>query len=198
LLYVEQNGSRRTSPKKYKQRKNDRKINEKEKEMKNITRFLTIASVALFVPMMVMAQTTSTATSGATAQILAPITVTAGADLDFGDIVPANAGDTVITVLTTGAGSATVANTLIAGTTAAGTAAVGGEANHAFTVVTAADTITNGTDTLNFTTTSNCAAGCVLDGTGAFALLVGGDLTVPDTASAGTYTGTYGITVSYN
>lgn len=141
---------------------------------------------------------TAAADGSATATVVSPITLThdAGASLSFGTIT-AGGGGTVV-VNRNGRGSVTGEVSLVdASTTAADAFTVGGDANRAF-VVTAADgdvTNTDG-DTMSFTT--NVARNGTLDGTGAATFTVGGELTVPDSAPVGTYTGTYEATVTYN
>ena len=71
-----------------------------------------------------------------------------------------------------------------------------GDANRAFTIATTGGSVSNGTDTMNFTT--NAATSGTLNASGAAAFSVGGTLTVVGGASAGAYTGSYNVTVAYN
>lgn len=141
---------------------------------------------------------TATAQGSATAEVVAPITLThvATASLDFGTFTTGTAGGTV-TVDTAGNGVAGGEVTLVgASVEAADEFDVTGDASRTFTIATTAGSVTNGTDTMNFTTSA--AAGGTLDATGAANFFVGGELTVAGGESAGVYTGTYDVTVAYD
>lgn len=141
---------------------------------------------------------TSTAQGAATAEVVAPITLThaTGASLNFGTFTTGDAGGTVA-VDQAGAGSATGEVTLLSGSVEAADAFdVEGDANRTFTITTAAGSVTNGTDTMNFTT--DAATSGALDAAGEASFSVGGTLSVAGGESAGTYTGSYSVTVAYN
>lgn len=135
----------------------------------------------------------ATDTGSATANVVAPITLThdVGAVLDFGTFAPAAGQMVVTTAGAVGAGSLTQL-----GTVAADSFTVGGDANRGFSISATGGTISNGTSTMSFTT--DYAAGGTLDGSGAASFSVGGTLSVAGTETAGTYTGTYNATVEYN
>ncbi|MCA1733497.1 MAG: DUF4402 domain-containing protein [Acidobacteria bacterium] len=147
-------------------------------------------ALTLIIPAVGMAQSSDTAQADALANIIAPITLTAGTPLNFGDIVASTAtGD--VTVTTAGAGSASGGVTLL-GTTAttAATFTVGGTAGRGFTVVVDPSvTMGSMTATLN----ANIASGVV----GTDNVAVGGVLTVGANQAEGLYTGTFDVTVSY-
>jgi len=101
-----------------------------------------------------------------------------------------------VTVDLTGTGVADNDVTLIGGSAeAADLFDVTGDANRSFAISTTAGSVTNGTDTMAFTTSAP-ASGTLASGTATFA--VGGVLTVAGGESAGEYNGTYDVTVSYN
>jgi hypothetical protein len=74
---------------------------------------------------------------------------------------------------------------------------VGGEANRTFAITTTGGSVSNGSVSMSFSTTPSAATG-TLNNSGAAAFSVGGTLTVPGTATAGNYVGTYDATVTYN
>ena len=74
---------------------------------------------------------------------------------------------------------------------------VAGDASRAFAITTTGGNISSGATNLAFTTTASAASGTLTAG-GTASFTVGGTLTVPGTAPAGAYTGTYSATVTYN
>jgi hypothetical protein len=141
---------------------------------------------------------TSTAQGAATAEVVAPITLehVSGAALNFGTFTTGDAGGSVV-VDQAGAGTATGEVTLLGGSVEAADAfTVSGDANRTFTITTAGGSVTNGTDTMNFTTSADASG--TLDAAGEAALSVGGTLTIAGGESAGSYTGSYNVTVAYN
>lgn len=165
-----------------------------------MNKVIILAAVAAFIaaPASAAPGDTSTAQGAATAEVVAPITLVHvnGASLNFGTFTTGDAGGTVVVDLA-GAGTATGEVTLLGGSTEAADAfTVEGDANRAFTIATANGSVTNGTDTMNFTTSAATAG--TLDAAGAAAFAVGGTLSVTGGQSAGTYTGSYNVTVAYN
>jgi X-X-X-Leu-X-X-Gly heptad repeat protein len=76
---------------------------------------------------------------------------------------------------------------------------VTGQAATAFTVTLPADgatTIANGSNTMGVNFTLNTGAGALTSGTEQ--IYVGGTLSVSATQAAGSYTGTFPVTVAYN
>ena len=141
---------------------------------------------------------TATAQGSATAEVVAPITLShvPTAALDFGTFTTGTAGGTV-TVDAAGAGTAGGEVTLI-GTSveAADQFEVTGDADRTFSITTTSGSVSNGTDTMSFTTSA--AASGTLDASGADDFVVGGVLTVAGGESAGVYNGTYDVTVAYD
>jgi len=159
---------------------------------------LAATAAAFSTPAMAAPGDTSTAQGSATAEVVAPITLqhVNGATLNFGTFTTGDAGGTVV-VDQTGVGTATGEVTLLSGSVEAADAfTVAGDPNRAFTITTAGGTVSNGTDTMTFTTSAPNAG--ALDAAGAAAFSVGGTLTVAGGESAGTYTGSYNVTVAYN
>lgn len=141
---------------------------------------------------------TSTATGSASAVVVAPIvlTHTAGASLNFGKFT-AGTGGTVV-VSSAGVASPTADVGMVPGSTSSADAfSVAGDASRSFSITTASGTVTQGASSLTFTTAASAASGTLSTG-GTASFTVGGTLTVPGTAVAGSYTGTYSATVAYN
>lgn len=140
----------------------------------------------------------------AQAVVIAPLSISETQGLNFGSFAPA-AGATTVVVTTAGAVSSAAAD-LIAGSGAqAGGFDVSGEAGYAFTVtMPVSATLTSGANSMTITAwstaTGSTGAGTAgtLDGTGADTVQVGGTLSVGGGQAAGTYTGTYAVTVDYN
>ena len=157
---------------------------------------LAASAAVVSAPAMAAPGDSATAQGAATAEVVAPITLThkTGAALDFGTFTTGTNGGTV-TVDLTGTGVADNDVTLIGGSAeAADLFDVTGDANRSFAISTTAGSVTNGTDTMAFTTSAP-ASGTLASGTATFA--VGGVLTVAGGESAGEYNGTYDVTVSY-
>jgi hypothetical protein len=142
----------------------------------------------------------ATGTGTATAKVLAPIAIVAGANLNFGTIASGAVGTVVLTPA--GARSATGGVGLVtdgANAPASGVFTVTGGAGYGFSItlpVTA--TITSGANTMTvgtFTSTP-VASGTLVAGTAT--VNVGGTLNVGLNQVAGSYTGTYPVTVNYN
>lgn len=160
----------------------------KEDQMKKIA---LAAAIAAVLPTSAFAATDQ---GEATATVVAPITIThdALATLDFGAFAAA-AGQVIVSPA--GVGSTSGITQL--GTVAADNFDVAGDAGRSFSIVTTGGSVSNGTDTMAFSTSVASATGA-LDGTGNATFDVGGTLTVAGTESAGTYTGSYDATVEYN
>jgi hypothetical protein len=172
--------------------------------MKTISRLTltTIAALAL-ASTLSAAQNTATATANAKANIITPITLVqvAGADLNFGDVIPGAAIGTVTvspTSVRTSGGGVALGNA--AGVGAAGFT-VGGanNATYAITLPSTAVTISSGANSMTVTgLTSSPALTGTLSATGSQALTVGGTLNVGINQAVGAYSGTFSVTVAYN
>lgn len=136
---------------------------------------------------------TDTAQGVATAVIVAPIAIVHdGGALDFGTIVPGTTGGTVV-VTTAGVGSVTGDVTFVpTSTNSEDTFTVTGDANRDFNIVAGNEVMAGMSFTTDVATTGS------LDASGLATVSVGGTLTVAANQAAGTYNGTYDVTVSYN
>lgn len=166
--------------------------------MKKIAIVAAASAVMLSVPALAAPGNQSTADGAATAEVVAPLTLThdAGATLNFGTFVPGTTGGTV-TVTRAGNGTAGGDVTLMPGSIeAADSFSVAGDAGRRFSIVTGAGSVTSGSDSMAFTT--DARANHTLDASGAATFTVGGELTVGANQAAGVYTGSYSVTVTYN
>ena len=166
--------------------------------MRNSLRLAIVGAVAA-ASFASSAQAATSATGTATAEVLSTLTVTNTADLRFGQIA-ANTGGTVsvgadLSVSSTG-------GLISTGTRAPATFDVTGSPN-AMVIVSLPTSAVNltrvsGTETMsldNFNTNPNGAF--QLDSTGAGSFAVGGTLTVASGQVAGTYEGTFSVSVEY-
>ncbi|MGD8571885.1 MAG: DUF4402 domain-containing protein [Gammaproteobacteria bacterium] len=139
-------------------------------------------------------------TGNAQAVIVNPITIAESQAMNFGSIGPAAAASTV--VLSTAGAVSSAAADLVPGTgAAAGVFSVSGEAGYTYAItLPVSATLTSGANTMTVDTwtTATGSGTATLDGTGADTVNVGATLNVGAGQAAGTYTGTYTITVDYN
>jgi len=142
---------------------------------------------------------TDTKQGAATATVVAPITLTHddGAVLSFGTFT-VGTGGTVTVAADTGEGTFDGDVGEVTGSsTSADSFTVEGDPDRGFDIVTEDGSVTNGTDTMDFTTEASATTG-TLDQSGNATFTVGGVLTVAGTESAGDYDGEYDATVTYN
>ncbi|QIG54252.1 DUF4402 domain-containing protein [Altererythrobacter sp. BO-6] len=144
---------------------------------------------------------TDDATGTATAVIVAPITITnTGSGLNFGTIAPDDTASGTVTIGYTG--TATPSGVvLVAGATtpSADEFTVSGEDGQAYTIDIDTDvtlTRAGGTETMTATLDAESAGDIIGDGNDVFA--VGGELTVGAGQVAGSYSGTYTVTATYD
>lgn len=169
--------------------------------MKKLLLAATVATLA--VPAAAAPGNTATATDGsATAQIVAPITIThrAGEALNFGIIVPDTTASSTVAISTAGVGSVT-GNAVVVDATGQQADAfdVAGDPNRSFSISTTGGTVSNGAQSMAFTTSYQTTSGSgTLNAGGTASFTVGGVLTVGAAQAAGTYTGSYSATVTYN
>ncbi|MDH5387684.1 MAG: DUF4402 domain-containing protein [Gammaproteobacteria bacterium] len=139
----------------------------------------------------------------AAATIIAPVTLTPGAALNFGDFSPSPLGDTVTLTAAAATVRAITTGTLHAGTVSSGAFTIGGQAGLAVNVAIAdgATDLVNGANTLVFTPTApaDIVSNYVI-GSGTDIIYVGGTLTIPVVASApaGLYSSATAYTVTVN
>lgn len=138
-------------------------------------------------------------TTAGTANVLlrAAITLVESTQLDFGTIEADVAGDT-LTIDTTGNVTATGAS-VSSGTPASGAWTSTGDALAAVTIsFSAGDTLTGPGTAMALDTFTHDAGGTpAFDGTGNLAFNVGANLTIGAAQTAGTYSGSYDVTVDY-
>jgi hypothetical protein len=141
----------------------------------------------------------ATGTANASAVILTPISITKNTDLSFGDVYPDSAASGTVTVDAAGARTTGGAATLGATPGAAAQFTVSGQASAAYTITlpAAAVTLTSGANSMTIDTFATDGTGN-LDGTGNEVINVGATLNVSAGQAAGTYSGTFDVTVNYN
>ncbi len=164
-----------------------------------LTSAIALVSVAVSAsPAFAAPGNTATATGTATAVIVAPITLNhpTTAALGFGRFTTGLGGSVIVS--SAGVGSVTGEVTLVPGSTnSADSFTVAGDASRSFSIATTGGNVTSGATNMPFTTTPS-AATLSLSTAGAATFTVGGTLTVSGTAPAGSYTGSYTATVTYN
>jgi hypothetical protein len=165
--------------------------------MNNIIRMAALAAAATIAATPAFAQVVpSNGPAQARATIVKPLTLSRVAHLDFGSIVVW--GDGTVQMDQAGSLNCTVATLVCA---ASGTPAefrVTGSNNRVVQINASDTTITNGTDTLNFTI--NAPTTVTLPNSGVnngINFTVGGSINVFETTSAGLYTGNMNVTVQY-
>ena len=172
--------------------------------MKNITKSLVIAAIAIISANSSFAQATTSAS--ASAIIITPITIAKTVDMNFGNVaVSASLAGTVVMTpagVRTAGGAGGVTLPVTAGTVAAASFTVSGQANYTYAITLPSTcTISSSSNTMivnGFTSTP--ATTGTLSGTGTQTLLVGATLNVSAAQAAGTYTNSTGVpvTVNYN
>lgn len=148
------------------------------------------------------AQNSATGTGTANARIITAISITPGTALNFGDVVPSGAVGTVsvdAAGVRTSAGGASLGS---ATGVAAGAFTINGQASATYAITLPANgvvTVTSGANSMAVNSfVSNPGPTGTLSGVGAQALAVGATLSVGANQAAGSYTGTYQVTVAYN
>lgn len=136
----------------------------------------------------------ATGSATASATILSPITVTKTSDLDFGKIV---AGASASTVTLTGAGSFTCGTSLTCtGTHNAAAFDVAGTSGETVTVASDTSvTLTSGSYSMTASLAPTATSLTLVSGAASFN--VGGVLSVAGNQAAGSYAGTFNVTVNY-
>ena len=172
--------------------------------MKNITKVLAIAAIAIVSANSSFAQATATAAASAT--IITPITIVKTVDMNFGNVaVSASLAGTVVMTpagvrSTGGGGGVTLPAT--AGTVAAASFTVSGQANYTYAItLPSSATISSAGNTMTVNGfTSNPATTGALNASGAQTLTVGATLNVAAAQASGVYTNATGVpvTVNYN
>lgn len=148
-----------------------------------------------------MAQTTATVSNNASCTIIAPIGITAGQDLMFGDIIK---GTGTVTIATNGDRTITDAmkSGTQLGTIQAASFTVSGEEGYSYAITLPVNdlvklSLTDATDMAvnNFVSSPS---GTSTINPESNTILVGATLTVASDQLAGDYTGSFSVTVAYN
>lgn len=169
--------------------------------MKNITKLFAIATVVLGFATTSFAQTSSTATSTASATILTPIAIANSVPLNFGTIGAVATASTVILAADdsrTTTGGATLFT--VGAPAKAGVFGITGTPNATFAITLPSTVSITGLGTpMNITNwVSDLGATNTIQNDGTKPLVVSATLNVGASQAAGTYTGSYAVTVNYN
>ncbi len=131
------------------------------------------------------------------ATILAPISISSSGDMDFGTMLTTGTAGTV-TVTPAGARSSVDVD-LFGGLPSAASFDVTGAVGQAYSItLPSSTTLTSGGDTMNVDTFNHDAGGTPTLPGGSDTFNVGATLNVGATQAAGTYSGTFAVTVNYN
>ena len=165
--------------------------------MTKFTRMAALAAAATIVATPAVAQVApSNGPAQARATIVKPLTLTRVAHLDFGSIVVW--GDGTVAMDQAGAISCTAATLVCAATGTPAEFTVTGTNNRVVQINASNSTITNGTDTLNFTVNAPPTVTLPNSGVGnGINFKVGGSIGVFEATSPGLYSGNMNVTVQY-
>lgn len=157
-----------------------------------------IAAASLFAAT-AHAQASATASATASVEIATPISLQNTAGLDFGVVAAAPGAGTVV-VSTAGGVTESGGVNVLGGSPAAAAFTVGGQGSYAYsiTVPSAAVTLSDGTNSMtvdNFVDSKGGSSSLV---NGADTFTVGATLNVGANQAAGSYTGSFDVTVAYN
>lgn len=121
-----------------------------------------------------------------------------GASLNFGQICLNTTAQQTVTVANNGTVSGTNMPCTPTGTTSDKFTLTGPNGSSFSVQVPSTTTITNGTTTLTVSNfSSSCTDGCEIQDSGSSTINIGGRLTIPTTATIGSYAGTYLLSVTY-
>ncbi|NNF96445.1 MAG: DUF4402 domain-containing protein [Halobacteria archaeon] len=134
----------------------------------------------------------------ATANVLAPLTITQKYAMDFGDVAGDTASATTV-VLTTAGATSSADGAFTGGSPTAGEFDVTGGDSLAYNItLPASTTLTSGGDSMTVDNFNHDAGGApALDGSGKHTFKVGATLNLGAGQAAGVYNGTYTVTVEY-
>lgn len=161
---------------------------------------VALAALTISMPAFAQSNTASDSTNGTTT-IAAPITLTENSALQFGVVVKPTSGSNTVTVDTStctpalgGGGNAA----LLAGTSGCATYSTGGESGLAFDISTDSTfdmTRSGGSETITVTLSQSASSGTIGQPSADFK--VGGSFTVGTGTVAGSYSGSFTTTVTY-
>ena len=145
----------------------------------------------------VKAQNAVSATAQAAATIIAPMTITKNIDLNFGNIASGSAAGSVVLSTSNVRTATNVILPNVPGTVSAAEFTVAGLANANYKInLPASTTITNGTTTMTINNFTESASN-VLTAAGTETFKVGATLNLAANQAAGSYTGSFAVTVDY-
>ena len=162
-------------------------------------RNFTILLPLLVAPVAAFGQSSASASATASATVYTPITLTKTTNLQFGNVFSTTAGGTV-TVSSAGVESSSPTGLFAAANTpTAASFTVGGADNAVFAItLPASASLTSGANTMTVNTfTSSLGATSTLSAAGAATLNVGANLVLGASQAAGSYTGSFSVTVAY-
>jgi len=165
--------------------------------MKNLARLAALAVASTIAVTPAAAQVApGNGPAQARATIVKPLTLTRVAHLDYGSIVVW--GDGTVSMSQAGAISCTAATLVCAASGTPAEFTVTGTNNRVVQINASNSTITNGTDTLNFTVNAPATVTLPNSGVGnGINFTVGGSIAVFETTSPGLYAGNMNVTVQY-
>lgn len=162
--------------------------------MKKLIISLLVIAAFVVAPMSLFAEADATATG--TAVLITPLSISQVADLNFGTVAAGETdGEAIVDNSSTPALHSEGGVDIVSETGAsAARFTVNGANTTGFNVV--CPTFTLGTTTL-LTVTPDFEASATTSAAGTYTLYIGGSLAIPSNTTAGTYTGTFPVTVSY-
>lgn len=166
-----------------------------------LRKILSISAVISAVAMLPNTAHSATANTTASAEVLAPITLTKTVDMDFGDLYADNAAIGSVILATDGSrtvgGAATLGST--AGAAATFTLTGTASATYAITLPSTDQQLDSGGNNMQVNTFVHDAGGSpALDGTGNGTFNVGATLNVGINQASGVYSGTFDVIANYN
>ena len=162
-------------------------------------RNLSILLPLLAAPMAAFGQSSATASANATATVYTAIALAKTHDLAFGNVFSTTAGGTV-TVSSAGVESSSPTGLFAAANTPTAASFTVGGANNAVFAITlpSSASLTSGSNTMTVNTfTSSLGASSTLSAGGTATLDVGANLVLGASQAAGSYTGSFSVTVAY-
>lgn len=162
--------------------------------------FLKVCLIALIAGTYSSGASAAAVTGTASADVVAPVTLTLTTAMNFGSFVPDAGGDTVTLDAALVHNRAITTGSLITSTVASGAYTIGGAALAVdITIADGAADLVNGATTLTFTPIAPAApvSGYVIGG-GTDVIYIGGTLGIPAAAPAGNYTSASAYTVTVN
>ena len=148
-------------------------------------------------------QASATTAASANAAIIADITLSKTADMNFGDVIAGSALGTVVLTAAASPSRSTTGGTELgnSGSVSSATFTVGGEGSSTYSITLPSSdvTITSSSNTMTVNTFTSSPSGTGTLSGGSETLYVGATLNVgADQASGANYTGSFDVTVAYN